>query len=185
MSGDLRHLGAGHRGDHLGAVLGDAARFVVAADDEADDVLQEQQRHTALAAQLDEMRGFQRAFREQDAVVAQNADRDAVNVGEAGDQRGAVERLELVEFGAVDQPRDHLAHVVLLFQIDRYDAVELAGVVFRLGAVWRAGYRSTSWCSGRRRSGGTAQAHGDRSRPYSRQRRIFWCAPRRRRALRR
>ena len=36
------------------------------------------------------------------------------DVREAGDQRGAVERLELVELGAVDEPRDHLAHVVLL-----------------------------------------------------------------------
>ena len=39
---------------------------------------------------------------------------------------GAVERLELVELGAVDEPRDHLAHVVLLLEIDRHDAVELA-----------------------------------------------------------
>jgi len=67
--------------------------------------LQEQQRHAALAAQLDEMRRFQRALRKQNPVVAENADRNTVNVGEAGDQRGAVERLELVELGAVD----HLA----------------------------------------------------------------------------
>ena len=29
----------------------------------------------------------------------------------------AVERLELVEIGSVDQPRDHLAHVVLLLEV--------------------------------------------------------------------
>ena len=51
---------------------------------------------------------------------------------EAGDQRGAVERLELVELGAVDEARDHLAHVVLLLQVGRHDAVELGRVIARL-----------------------------------------------------
>ena len=52
-------------------------RLVLAADHEAGDVLQEQQRDAALAAQLDEMRALQRAFREQDAVIADDADRHA------------------------------------------------------------------------------------------------------------
>ena len=97
---DLRHLRAGDRGHHLGAVLGDAAGFVFLADHEAGDVLQEQQRNAALAAQLDEMRALQRAFGEQDAVVGEDADRDAVRVRKAGDQRRAVERLELVELAS-------------------------------------------------------------------------------------
>ena len=78
------------------------------------------------------MRGLQRAFGKQDAVVAEDADRHAVDVREAGHQRGAVELLELVEFGAVDQARDHLAHVVLLLEVDRHDAVELGDVERRL-----------------------------------------------------
>ena len=51
---------------------------------------------------------------------------------EAGDQRRAVQRLELVEFGGVDQPRDHLAHVVLLARVGRHDAVELGRGVLRI-----------------------------------------------------
>ena len=102
------------------------------ADHEADDVLQEQQRNAALAAQFDEVRGLQRAFGKQDAVVADDADRHAVEMREAGDEGGAVQRLELVELGAVDDARDHLAHVVLLLEVDRHHAVELGDVERRL-----------------------------------------------------
>ena len=84
-------------GDHLGAVLGDAAGLVVAPDHEAGDVLQEHERDPALVAQLDEVRALQRALGEQDAVVGQDPDRVAVDVGEAGDERRAVELLELVQ----------------------------------------------------------------------------------------
>ena len=48
---------------------------------------------------------------------------------EAADQRLAVEGLELVELGAVDEARDHLAHVVGLAQVARHDAVELRCVL--------------------------------------------------------
>ena len=104
----LGTLRAGDRRHHLGAVLGDAAGLVVAADHEADDVLQEQQRDAALAAQFDEMRCLERAFGKQNAVIAEDADRHAVEMRETGDQRCAVKLLELVEFGAVDQPRNRL-----------------------------------------------------------------------------
>jgi hypothetical protein len=87
----------------LAPSLGDAAGLVLLADHEAGDVLQEQQRDIALAAQLDEMRALQRALAEQDAVVGDDADRHAPDMGEAADQRRAVERLELVELRAVDQ----------------------------------------------------------------------------------
>jgi hypothetical protein len=123
---------AGHRHHHLGAVLGDAARLVVAADHEARDVLQEQKRNAALAAQLNEVRGLERAFGEENAIVGKDADGNARKVREAGDQRRAVERLELVELGAVDQARDDLAGIDLLAQVRRHDAVELGRVVFRL-----------------------------------------------------
>ena len=56
-------------------------------------------RNAALAGELDEMRALDRAFAEQHAVVGEDRDRHAPDVGEAADQRRAVERLELVELG--------------------------------------------------------------------------------------
>ena len=51
---------------------------------------------------------------------------------EAGDERGAVERLELVEPAAVHDPRNDLAHVVGRLPVRRHDAVNLFGIVVRL-----------------------------------------------------
>ena len=76
------------------------ACFVLLADHEAGDVLQEHQRDVALVAQLDEVRALQRAFGEQDAVVGDDADRIAVDVGEAADQGLAVARLEFLELAS-------------------------------------------------------------------------------------
>ncbi len=81
------------------------------------------------------MRSLERTLGKQNAVVAQDADRNAVDVGEAGHQRRPVKRLELVERGAVDKPRNHFADVVLLFQIGGHDTIELGGIVFRLGGL--------------------------------------------------
>ena len=106
-------------------MLGDAARLVVAADHEAGDVLQEQQRDLALVAQLDEMRALDRGFAEQHAVVGDDADRVAVDVREAGDQRLAVLGLELVELTAVDDAGDDLVDVVGGPRVDGDDVVEL------------------------------------------------------------
>ena len=58
-----------------------------------------------------------------------------MNVRETGHQRRAVQRFKLVELGAVDEARDHFAHVVLFLQVDRDDAVEFGGVVFGLGGL--------------------------------------------------
>ena len=66
---------------------------------------------------------FSATLGEQDAVVGDDADRHALDVREAGDQRGAVARLELVELAAVDDARDHLAHVVRLARVGRDHAV--------------------------------------------------------------
>ena len=52
----------------------------------------------------------------------------AVDAREAGDERLAVRALELVERAAVDQPRDDLAHVVGLVDVDRHDAVQIGGI---------------------------------------------------------
>ncbi len=79
-------------------------------------------------AQLDEVRALQRRLTEEDAVVGDDADGVAVEVGEPGHQRGAVGPLELLEPAPVDQPRDDLAHVVLHPGVHRDDAVELVGV---------------------------------------------------------
>jgi hypothetical protein len=95
-------------------------------DHEAGDVLQEHQRHLALAAQLDEVRALHARSREQDAVVGDDAHRHALDVREAGDQRGAEAGLELVELAAVDDARDDLAHVEGLARVGRDHAVQLA-----------------------------------------------------------
>ena len=77
------------------------------------------------------MGGLERALAEQHAIVGQDADRDAVQVREAGDERGAVTRLELVEPRPVHEPGDDLAHVVRGAQVARKDAVDLGGVELR------------------------------------------------------
>ena len=96
-------------------------------------------RNAALRAQFDEMRGLQRRFGKQDAVVGDDADRIAVDVGEAGHQRGAVVLLELVEFAAVDDARDDLAHVVGLARIGGNDAAQLLGRIQRLARLAQHG----------------------------------------------
>ena len=128
----LRHLGGGDRGDQLGAVLGDAARFIFAADHEAGNVLQEQQRRPALAGELDEMGALQGAFREQDAVIGEDRHRHPPDAGEAAHQSGAVKMLELVKLAAVDDPADHLAHLIGRADVVGDDAVKLVGVELRL-----------------------------------------------------
>ena len=117
---------------HLRAVLGDAGALVLPADDEAGDVLQEDQRNAAEVAQLDEVRGLQRRFGKQHAVVGDDADQEAVEPGEAGDERGAVALLELVEARAVDQARDDFADFVRLARVGVDDAVDLRRVVARI-----------------------------------------------------
>src|SRR5438552_7053775 len=72
---ELGYPGAGNRGHHLRPVLGDPTRLVFSADHEAGDVLEEDEGDPALAAELDEMRGFERGLRVQHAVVGDDADR--------------------------------------------------------------------------------------------------------------
>jgi len=47
--------------------------------------------------------------------------------------RGAIQGLEFIKFGAVDQAHDHLAYVELLLEIGRDDAVEFADFIVRFG----------------------------------------------------
>jgi hypothetical protein len=95
------------------------------------DVDEEEQRHAALDAELDEVRGLERARGEEDAVVGDDADLVAVDVREAGDERGAVLLLELAELAPVDEPRDHLARGDLLAHVRADEPVQLRGVVER------------------------------------------------------
>ncbi len=111
----------------LGAVFGDAGALVLAADDEAGDVLQEHERHAPLVAQLDEMRRLQCRLRKQHAVVGDDADQESVKAREAGYERRPVPLLELVESGTVDDARDDLVDVVWLPAVGVDDAVDVAG----------------------------------------------------------
>ncbi|MPL74822.1 hypothetical protein SDC9_20641 [bioreactor metagenome] len=129
--GDLRHRGGGDGGHHLRAVARDALVLVFAADHEAGDILQEDQRDRASRAKLDEMRGLLRGLGKEHAVVRDDAHRAALEMGETGHDRLAEARLELVEAAPVDHPRDHLADVVGGAQIGGHRAEDLLGVIGR------------------------------------------------------
>ena len=62
-------------------------------------------------------------------------DRIAEDAGEAGDQRGAIAGLELVEHAAVDDARDHLADLEGLARVARHHAIELGGIAVRLARL--------------------------------------------------
>ena len=128
---EFRHFGASHCGHHLGAVARDAAVLVLAADHETSDVLQENQRDSALCAELDEMCGLQRGLRKEDAVVGDDADRIAPDVREAADDRRPVARLELVKIRTIDDARNDFAHVERLLAVGRNHAVQLVGRIER------------------------------------------------------
>ena len=127
----LRHLRAGDRRHHLGAVLGDAAGLRRLADHEARDVLQEQQGDAALAGELDEVRGLERGLGIEDAVVGEDRHGQPLDVGEARHQRLRVVGLELVHLAAIDQAGDDLARVVLGHERGRHHAVDLGRIVGR------------------------------------------------------
>ncbi len=112
-------------------MAGDAFVLVFAADHEAGDILQEDQRDGALAAQFDEMRALDRGLAEQHAVAGDDPDRAAFDMGEARHQRLAEARLEFVQPRAVDDARDHLADVVGGTQVGGDHAENLLGVIGR------------------------------------------------------
>jgi hypothetical protein len=83
--------------------------------------------------QLNELGGFLRLLGEQDAAgVGEDADRISVQFGPSGHQAAAVERLELVEIGAVDDAGDHLARIERDLQIRGNDAEQIVLVIQRL-----------------------------------------------------
>ncbi len=123
------YRGGGHRVDHFVAVFGDPAALVILSDDKTGDVLQEHQGYFTTVAKLDKLGGFQRTFREKDAVVAQDAHWIAVDVGETADQGRTVHRLEFRKLAAVYDAGDDLPDVIGGGDVPRYDAVGLFGIV--------------------------------------------------------
>ncbi|MNQ89209.1 hypothetical protein D3C85_1045090 [compost metagenome] len=77
------------------------------------------------------MRAFLRGFGEEDAVVGEDGDRVAVQMGEAAHQRSAEQGLEFIELGVVHQAADDFAHVEGLLGVGRDHAVQLFGRVAR------------------------------------------------------
>ncbi len=111
-------------------MLGNAFRLVFPADHEARDVLQEKERNAPLAGELDEMRALERTFGKQHPVIGEDRHRHAPDMRESADQRGAVMLLELVEFAAVDDPRDHFVHIVRRAHIIGHNRIEIVGGEF-------------------------------------------------------
>ena len=127
--GDLRHLRSGDRCHQFRAMLGDTFGLILSADHEARNVLQEEQRDAPLAGQLDEVCAFLGALGIQHAIIGEDRDRHAPDMREAADQRGAIERLELMELRSIDQPRNDLLDVEGRAQVRRQDAVNVFGRV--------------------------------------------------------
>ena len=82
----------------------------------------------ALRRQLDEVRALLRRLGEEDALVREDRDRVALDPREAADERLAVERLELGEARAVDDPRDQLVRVHLVLEVLGDEPVEVVRV---------------------------------------------------------
>src|SRR5262249_40617698 len=125
---ELRDLGARHGGDELRAVARDPAGLVLLADHEARDVLQEDERDFPLAGELDEVRPLLSRLGEENTVVREDPDRESLDMRETADERLAVERLELVEATAVDDPGDYLARIERLSVVVGNQPVELPWV---------------------------------------------------------
>src|SRR5216684_5590994 len=80
------------------------------------------------------MSGLERAIVEQHSVVGQDADLVTPNIRITADQRRAIRGLIFVKAAAIDDSRDHLAHVELHPVVARDHSVELSRVI-----VWRLG----------------------------------------------
>ena len=70
------HCGVGYGIHHFGAVFRDTAVLEFLSDDKSGDVLKKHQRDVTLGAQFDEMSCLQGALGKENAVVADDADRD-------------------------------------------------------------------------------------------------------------
>ncbi|MBA7652319.1 hypothetical protein ES703_60149 [subsurface metagenome] len=106
------------------------------------------------------MGALQRTLTEKNAVIGDDADRVAPDMGEAADQRGAVEFLELVEFGAVDDPRDNVVHVERLAAVGRHHAVDFLGRKQRLPYLAHVEHGRRRFFQGRDDAPGNADRMG-------------------------
>ncbi len=127
--------GVGQGVDHLGALLDDPRLFEVGAHHEPGDVLEEHQRRVLPVAELDEVGGLLGGLRVDDAVVAEDSDRVAVDGGEPADHCRPVPGLEILESGTVDHPTDDLPDVDRLLEIPGHHAHEALDVVDRFGRL--------------------------------------------------
>ncbi len=75
------------------------------------------------------MRALHRRFGKQDAVIGNDSDRVAEDVGEAAYQRGSIKRLEFVELACVHDAGNHLARVERFARIGGYHAMQFRGFV--------------------------------------------------------
>ena len=107
-------------------MLDDAAALVLGADHVAGRVVHEQQGRVVPVRQFDELGGLLRLFAEQHAArVGEHANGVAVDLRPAGDEAGAVQRLELVEVAAVDDAGEDVARVEGGAQVLGDDAEQL------------------------------------------------------------
>ena len=84
-------------------------------------------------------------------LVGDDADRPAQDAGEADDDVHGVAGLHLEEVAAVDDPADHLAHVVALLGLDGHDPGQL-GVGIDVVRRWRGAGGSSRLFEGRKLS---------------------------------
>ena len=96
-------------------------------------------------AQLDEVGALEGRRGEQDPVVGDDPDRIALEMGEARHERLAVERLELVEPAAVDEPGDDLADLERPAEVGRDRGVEVGLAGGRIAFSGRG--RGLGWAS--------------------------------------
>ena len=129
---EVGHRRVRHGVDQLRAVLDDATLLIASAHHEAGDVLHEEQRNVVPVAQLNELRALLGLLTEEDAVVGQDAERVAGEVGEARDECGTIQRLELLELAAVDHACDHITHLEGHTHVGAGDAEQLLGIEHRV-----------------------------------------------------
>ncbi len=123
---DLRDGRARDGVEHLRAVADDAGLLDLRADHEAGHVLEEEQRDTERVAQVDEARRLVGGVVLEDPaellrLARDDADRTPAHPREAGDDRLRELRLNVEVEAVVDDPADHLVHVVGLAVRVRHD----------------------------------------------------------------
>ena len=100
---------------HFCAILGDATIFILAPNHNASDVLQEDERNSALVTQLHKVSALLRTIAKQDAIVGDDANGIAKKACKTRDEGGTVERFELIQARAVDYASNDRTNVKSLW----------------------------------------------------------------------